>query len=146
LAFDRTRYSRRLHFGEPVRRAGAGGSVTHAYFEPGALFAYVVWEAGAYGTKRWELLVCRAGRLGETLQAVDGIEPGAVVLLHARTAHYVRRALAVMDQVKAMGTDFEDVSEGYWRRVHAAFASRTEPPPFGPLRAANACLRKAVKR
>ncbi len=144
LAFDRTRHSRRLLFGDPVRSERLDGSSSYAFFEPESVLCYVAWEAGAYGTKRWSLTVCRTAKPGSEVSRIDGIEPGATILLHAKTAHYVRKALAVTDEIVETGTALTDVPDAYWRRVAAAFACRKRHPVFGPDAALAAAVRKAV--
>ena len=146
LAYEPKRYSRRLHFGEPVRKDRQDRAVTHAYFEPDEPFGYVVWEAGAYGTKRWEMVIGHTRSPGDAVQAIDGITPGVAVLLHARTAHYVRKTLAVCDAIKATGTALTDVPDAFWRRVATAFSLRQDAPPFATAGPRRESLRKAVER
>ena len=130
LTYEHKRASRRLLFGETVRRQTAGRGVSHAFFEPDHTFCYVVWEAGSYGTKRWSLVVCRSARPNDTVSEVDGIAPGARVLLRAGTAHYVRKALAVTDAIIEAGTALTDVPDAYWRAVQVAFDGRKPAPVF----------------
>ncbi|WP_051882301.1 DUF2840 domain-containing protein [Parvularcula oceani] len=130
LSYEHQRASRRLFFGEPVRRQSVGRGVSHAFFEPSQTFCYVVWEAGSYGTKHWSLVVCRAGRPGETLDRLDGVEPGVRILLRAGTAHYVHKALAVMDEIVEDGAALTTVPDAYWRAVQVAFDGRKPAPPF----------------
>ena len=132
LTYEHKRASRRLLFGEPVRRQTVGRGVSHAFFEPDQAFCYVVWEAGSYGTKHWSLTVCRSVRPDDTVSAVDGIAPGARVLLRAGTAHYVRKALAVTDAIVEAGTAPTDVPDAYWRAVQVAFDGRKPAPVFSP--------------
>ena len=145
LAYEKDRYSRRLHFGEPVRKERVSGSVTFAYFEPDEPLGYVVWEAGAYGTKRWAMVIGHARAPGDGVQVVDGIVPGVEILLHAQTAHYVRKALAVCDAIEVTGTPLVDVPEAFWRRVQTAFSLRKNAPPFAPSSVRTDALRRAVK-
>ncbi|WP_051882331.1 DUF2840 domain-containing protein [Parvularcula oceani] len=130
LSYEHQRASRRIFFGEPMQRQPAGRGVSYAFFEPDYTFCYVVWEAGSYGTKQWSLVVCRSGRPGETLDRVEGVEPGVRVLLRAGTAHYVRKALAVMDEIVEEGAALTTVPDAYWQAVQVAFDGRKPAPPF----------------
>ena len=146
LAYEHKRASRRLLFGEPVRRQTAGPGVSHAFFESDQAFCYVVWEAGSYGTKHWSLTVCRSARPDDTVAAVDGISPGAHVLLRAGTAHYVRKALAVTDAIVEAGTALTDVPNAYWRAVQVAFDGRKPAPFFSPSVLPNAAALPGTDR
>ena len=130
LSYEHQRASRRLFFGEPVQRQPVGRGVSHAFFEPDQIFCYVVWEAGSYGTKTWSLIVCRSGRPGDVLDRLDGVEPGVRVLLRAGTARYVRKALAVMDEIVEDGAALTTVPDAYWRAVQVAFDGRKPAPSF----------------
>ena len=132
LTYEHKRASRRLLFGEPTRRQTAGRGVSHAFFEPDQPFCYVVWEAGSYGTRHWTLTVCRSARPDDTVSAVDGIAPGARVLLCVGTAHYVRKALEVTDAIVEAGTALRDVPDAYWRAVQVAFDGRKPAPVSRP--------------
>ena len=88
------------------------------------------WEANAYGTARWELMVLQAGTPKQSIQRVVGIAPGATVLLHVCGPKKVPVALQLIDAIEAQQIHCGDVASSYWRTVHNRLAGRTEAPVY----------------
>ena len=103
-----------------------------AFFQPGAVFCRIWWEANEYGTTRWELMVLQAGTPKQSIQRVVGIAPGASVLLHVRGPKKVPSALQLIDAIEAQKIDCADVAPNYWRTVHNRLAGRTEAAVYTP--------------
>ena len=115
-----------LRFGRPQRVQRIDPQHSLAFFQPGAVFCRIWWEANTYGTTRWELLALQAGTPKQSIQRVVGIAPGATVLLHVRGPKKVPVALQLIDAIEAQQIHCADVAPDYWRTVHNRLASRTE--------------------
>lgn len=126
LIFVEQRKNVYLRFGRPqcVQRIDRLRSLV--YFRPGAVFGRIWWQANAYRTSRWELMVLLAGTPKQSVQRVVGIAPGATVLLHVRGPKKVPVALQLIDAIEARQIHCADVAPGYWRTVHNRLAGRTE--------------------
>ena len=86
-----------------------------AAFAPDAVFAYVRWRAGNYGTKDWRVLFCRAGRPGDLLQKIPGVYPGAELLCYINGKKRVQNTLAFIDSLEGKGYEPQRLPPSYWR-------------------------------
>ncbi len=133
-----------LRFGKPVTEAMIDRRRSWAGFEPGAVFAYVRWRNGDYGTFSWSLRVLRAGAPGDMVESVAGIHPGAEILLEASGEGPVRRAFAVIDAIEAAGFDPCDISAEYWRMARNRLAVHEAPRPYGAAEHAAWLARRGI--
>lgn len=120
-----------LRFGRPVSDQLVDRRRSAAAFAPGAVFAYVRWRGGDYGTISWRLAVLRAIEPGEPATALAGVWPGADVLLSVSGDGSVRRAFTVIDAVEAADIDPAEASPDYWRVAHNRLAAHETPRPYG---------------
>lgn len=120
-----------LRFGSPTAEGVLDRRRSWAGFEPGAVFAYVRWRGGDYGTLRWSLAVLRAVAPGEPVDTVAGVSPGAEILLQAFGDGPVRRAFAVIDAVEGAGFEPCGISADYWRVASNRLAVHQAPRPYG---------------
>lgn len=102
-----------------------------ALLPAGALFAFVRWRGGDHGTILWRLWVLRAGKAGDGLATINGIRPGAMILLAVAGPPKVRRALALIDAIEAEGIDPSDVAPSWWRVAHNRLTAHREVRPYG---------------
>ena len=102
----------------------------HAFFTSGACFARILWQANDYGTTRWQLLVLQAGAPQDRMSRVPGIQPGARILLHVEGESRLRRVLAQIDAIEALGIDPADVPPAYWRTLGNRLVARLPPPIY----------------
>ena len=107
----------RLRFGHPVREAYLDRRKALAWFAPGAVFGYVRWQNGPFGSELWRLYVLRAGAPAEALTRLPGVLPGAEILLRLDRGLRVKPALAIIDDLEERGFDPAAVSPAYWRHV-----------------------------
>jgi hypothetical protein len=121
-----------LRFGQPQCVQRIDSLRSRVYFRPGAVFGRSWWEANAYGTARWELMVLQAGTPKQSIQRVVGIAPGATVLLHVRGPKKVAIVLQLIDAIEAQPIHCADVASSYWRTVHNRLAGRTEAAVYTP--------------
>ena len=133
-----------LRFGRPARERIIDRQRRVAEFSAGAVFCRVRWEANAYGTVVWEFAVVQAVAPREMLQRIAGIVPGAMLLLHVRTAAKVQAVLRLIDAIEATRIDPADVAPTYWRMVHNRLAARVEVSPYTPDRHAAYLLRRLL--
>jgi hypothetical protein len=68
--------------------------------------------------------------MGEPVDQIAGIEPGAEILLDVSGHDKVHRALALTDVIEAQRIDPADVSPAYWCTVHNRLLARQEPPLY----------------
>ena len=120
-----------LRFGRPTAEGVLDRRRAWAGFEAGAVFNYVRWRGGDYGTLNWSLRVLRAGAPGEPVDTVAGVSPGAEILLEAFGDGPVRRAFAVIDAVEGAGFDPCGVSANYWRVARNRLTAHQVPRPYG---------------
>lgn len=132
IVFLKTFVNHRLRFGDPLavdeidRRRGV------ALFTPGSVFGYIRWEANKYGTRLWRLTVMQAGRPGDALDRVPGVDPGGGILLDLSGAARVKRGLALIDAIEASGIDPKDVSPAWYRHAHNRILTRQTLHAYGP--------------
>ncbi|AQQ05399.1 hypothetical protein B0E33_18985 [Roseibium algicola] len=124
----------RLRFGRPVGRVDLDRRRALAVFDPGEMFGYVRWYANEYGTQSWSFLVAQTlgqlDRQGVALTRVDGIKPGAGILLHLDGAARVRQLFKLLDALEARGFEAEDISPSYYRHLHNRILTRSEIRPY----------------
>jgi len=108
----------RVRFGHPLREAYLDRRRALAWFAPGAVFGYIRWRNGPFGSELWRLYVLRAGAPGDDLIRVPGVLPGAEILLRLDGAGKVKPALLIIDDLEERGFDPAEVSPDYWHHVH----------------------------
>jgi hypothetical protein len=115
-------------------------------FVPDALFARVRWAANDVGTVLSRLDIVRCVAAGEPYATAPGVTPGGDLLLRVSGWPTVRRALALIDAVEALGVPPAEAAPDYWRHVHHRLAGRTAPEPYTLARHQAFCLRRGLAR
>jgi hypothetical protein len=133
-----------LRFGRPAQETIIDRQRRVAEFSSSAVFCRIRWEANAYGTVVWQLAVVQAAAPGEMLQRIAGIVPGAMLLLHVRTAAKVQAVLRLIDAIEATRIDPADVAPTYWRMVQNRLSARVDVSPYTPDRHAAYLLRRPL--
>ncbi len=109
----------RLFFGEPDEWVRLDRFRRLAVFSEHQIFGYIRWRANTYGTIDWRLYVLKSGRGGQ-MSAVPGVAPAAKILAFVNGRERMKRALPVLDRIKAgSSTGFQGVPESYWRAVQS---------------------------
>ncbi|KAG0781683.1 hypothetical protein G6F22_009456 [Rhizopus arrhizus] len=90
LAYIDQRFDLYLRFGEPSRILRLDHWRRCALFLPGAMLCRIRWQANAYGTIRWQLMVMQTCTPLAGAQRIPGVQPGARLLLHAEGDANVR--------------------------------------------------------
>jgi len=99
-------------------------------FLPGAVFAFVRWQANAYGTVVSKLDILRAVEPGMPVSTIPGINPGGELQLHLSGWPKVERALRAIDAVESLGIDPEDVAPDHWRHLHNRLTAGLKPRAY----------------
>ncbi len=133
----------RLRFGKPVERLNLDKRRALALFEPGQVFGYLRWSANEFGTQIWRLLIAQAVGKRERIVRLEGVKPGASVLLHLNGATRVRLMLKRLDTLEAEGFALQDISPSYFRHLHNRSLTRSKIRSYSILqqRAAEAAGR-----
>jgi len=124
LAYVEQQFKLYLRFGEPVCIHRIDRWRRCAVFLPNTTFCRIRWEANAYGTVRWQLMMMQAGTPLDTIQRIPGVQPGARLLLHAEGEKQVRAVLERIDAIEAQGIAPTAVSIAYWRTLANRLAAR----------------------
>jgi hypothetical protein len=103
-------------------------------FAPGAVFAYVRWQANDRGTVISRLVIVQAVERQHAHTTTPGLRPGGDLLLRLIGWPKVQRAFAAIDAVEQLGVDPADAAPDYWRQLHNRISARREPEPYTVLR------------
>lgn len=130
LAYIDQRIDLYLRFGEPARILRLDQWRRCALFLPGAMLCRIRWQANAYGTIRWQLMVMQTCTPLDGAQRIPGVQPGARLLLHAEGENSVRAVLARIHAIEALGIAPADASPAYWRTLGNRLAARLPLPEY----------------
>ena len=100
-------------------------------FNPSQVFGFVRWRGNQFGTQTWRVVVAQAGRPGERLTRIPGVDPGAHLLLHAFGKTRAKRALRVIDMLSEAHV-LHEIAPAYWRHVHLQISKNEQPEPYDP--------------
>lgn len=129
IAFYPEHFNDWLRFGTPDHVYFLDRRRSLALFAADRTFGYVRWRAGDYGTARWRFVVARTGDRTR-LERLEGVDPGAEILLAVSGATLVPRALAQIDRLEKDGFDPADVSPRYYRHLQNRLATGKPPQPY----------------
>lgn len=115
-----------LRFGRPLWEDVPEDQTRCVYFPPGAIFARVECRTGG----RQRLAVLRAAGPGERVVCLEGIAPGAQLLLHATTTAKAAQALNAIAAIEALRIPLEEVSEDYWGVLHQRLVAGVTLPVY----------------
>ena len=120
-----------LRFGRPSTERRIDRRQSIAVFSAGAVFAYVRWRAGDYGTVLWRLWVLQATCGSEPAVTLSGVDPGASILLAVSGEGKVKRAFALIDEIEALALDPAEIAPTYWQVAHNRLAAHGAPRAYG---------------
>jgi len=144
LAYVERQFKLYLRFGEPVHTFRLDRWRRCAVFMPSSTFCRIRWQANAYGTVRWQLMVMQAATPLEAIQRIPGVQPGAHLLLHAEGEKQVRAVLERIDAIEAQGIAPTAVSIAYWRMLANRLSARLPLPDYTVQRHAAWLARKEL--
>jgi len=113
-------------------------------FGPGAVFGFVRWQGGEYGTVSSRLDVLRACGPGEAVSTVPGVTPGGEILLRLDGWPRVKRALDAVAAVEALGIDPADAAPEWWRHLHNRITCNESHRPYARAQHRAWLLRRRV--
>jgi hypothetical protein len=142
--FLRRRANVYLRFGRPVHEHVLDRARRIAMFTPGMILGRVRWEGNDYGTTLWQLSILQAQAPNQRMQRVEGVQPGAAILLHVAGEQGVQGVLRLIDAIEAQGMDPADVSPEYWRTVQGRLSTRGEVPLYDTDRHASYLSRRSL--
>ena len=116
-----------IRFGRIVRTTIQSRSRSTVAFDPGAVFAFVRWQANDFGTAESRIDILRAPRAGESYATVPHVTPGGDSLLRLSGWPRVERVLQFADAIEALGIDPADATPDYWHHVHNRLSAGLEP-------------------
>ena len=134
LAFLEHRFKLYLRFGDPARTLRLDRWRSVAIFLPNAMFCRIRWQSNDYGTIRWHLMVMQACTPLDAAQRIQGVQPGARLLLHAEGENAVRAVLERIDAIEALGIAPAAASPAYWRTLGNRLAARLPLPGYSAER------------
>lgn len=145
LAFLEHRVHVWLPFGRPVNTVFLDRRRSVATFEPGLLCCCVRWFGGDNRPAVWTAVVLRAPTLGDAMQRLTGVTPGAQVLLRADGERAVKSVLGLIEEMQADGFDPCTTSAAYWQVVGTRLAADQALPRYSAERHAahTACQERA---
>ncbi|MEL6415013.1 MAG: DUF2840 domain-containing protein [Pseudomonadota bacterium] len=121
----------RLLLGRPKQSVRPSEKQEELRFKPLQIFGFVRWRGDQYGTQTWRVVVAQAGRPGERLTRIPGVDPGAHLLLHAFGKTRTKRALRVIDLLSEAHV-LHEIAPTYWRHVHLQISKNEQPEPYDP--------------
>lgn len=128
------RIERWVRFGRPAEDRIVDRRRRWQGFAPGAVFAYVRWQASDRGTVVSRLVIVQAVARQQPHTTTPGVRPGGDLLLRLVGWPKVQRAFAAIDAVERMGVDPADAAPDHWRQLHNRISARREPEPYSALR------------
>lgn len=115
-------------------------------FAPGAIFAFVRWRSGEYGTIDSRIAILRAVRPGEAFTTYPFVAPGAEILLDLSGWTRVQAVLEAVDRVERLGLAAGIVAPDYWRHVGARVGVGLPPRAYDRARHRAWLLRRRLAR
>lgn len=134
LLFLKDRIERWLRFGRLVGEQVHDRRRRTVLFAPGAVFAFVRWRAGEFGTVDSRIAVLRAVPPGEAFTTYPEVAPGAEILLDVHGWSKVQAVLEAIDGVERVGVAPEFAALDYWRHVGARIGVGLPPRRYSRTR------------
>ncbi|SEL95251.1 Protein of unknown function [Pseudoxanthomonas sp. GM95] len=128
------RLDRYLRFGNALKVIRLDRWRRVAVFVPGEVFCRIHWQANDYGTERWQLLVLQACTPLDAAQRIEGVRPGARLLLRAEGARAVKSVLGQIDAIEGSAIAAPAVSPTYWRVLGNRLQCNLALPEYTPER------------
>ncbi|MDT0684041.1 DUF2840 domain-containing protein [Roseicyclus sp. F158] len=130
LIWDEGRIEQWIRFGRIARERIVDRHWRIVGFVDGSVFAYVRWQANAYGTVLSRIDILRAGGERAERVAIPGVTPGAQCLLRLSGWPKVEAALETIDRIEALGIAPERVCPEHWRHVHNRLSLGRAAEPY----------------
>ncbi|MDA4848887.1 DUF2840 domain-containing protein [Hoeflea poritis] len=119
-----------LRFGKPDAKHNLDRRRSLVLFGPAQVFGYVRWRANEYGMQNWSIAIARARAPLQVLTRLEGIHPGADILLLTTGKARVKRVLAQLDKLEAAGFEPAEISPAYHRHIHNRILTSRSVKPY----------------
>jgi len=146
LVFLKDRIEHWIRFGRPIGEQIHNRRRRTLLFAPGALFAFIRWRAGEFGTVESRIAVLRAVGQGEAFTVYPSVAPGAEILLDVHGWTKVQAVLEAIDGVERLGVRPERAAPDYWRHVGARIGVGLPARRYSRARHRAWLLRQAILR
>ena len=125
--YNKKNYS--LFFGdykqkEKLRYEAGVCQINNYYFDEGDIFAIDLWERGKYGTSSWNFYILKCSSPNIKQNLVKNVQPSAIILLSAKTPHYAKKIISILNNLKREGKDLSSLSEDSFRRLGITLRER----------------------
>lgn len=144
LLFLKERIERWIRFGRPIAEQVHDRRRRAVMFAPGAVFAFVRWRAGEFGTVDSRMAILRAVAPGSPFTTYPEVSPGVEILLDVAGWAKVQVVLEAIDGVERIGVRPDLAARDYWRHVGARVSAGLPPRPYSRRRHRAWLLRKAL--
>ncbi|KRA67304.1 glycosidase [Caulobacter sp. Root656] len=134
LLFLKERIERWIRFGRPIAEQVQDRRRRTVMFAPGAVFAFVRWRAGEFGTVDSRIAVLRAVGPASPFTTYPEVSPGAEILLDVAGWTKVQAVFEAIDGVERTGVRPEFAAPDYWRHVGARVGVDLPPRPYSRRR------------
>jgi len=134
LLFLKERIERWIRFGRSIGEQVHDRRRRTVLFAPGAIFAFVRWRAGDYGTVDSRIAILRAVAQGQPFTTYPEVSPGAEILLDLASWSKVQAVLEAIDGVERAGVRPEQAAPDYWRHVGARIGAGLPPRVYSRRR------------
>lgn len=118
LLWEQGKVERWIRFGNKCHEQRLDPQRSIVAFAPGAIFAFIRWAAGDFGTVVSCIDILRAVARGQACQSVPFVRPGAEILLRQNGWPKVERVLRAIDAVERIGIEPAEVCPDHWRHIH----------------------------
>lgn len=127
LVFLKDRIERWIRFGQPIAEQVHDRRRRAVMFAPGAVFAFVRWRAGDYGTVDSRIAILQAVAPGTSFTTYPEVSPGAEILLDVAGWTRVQAVLEAIDGVERVGIRPDLAAPDYWRHIGARVGAGLAP-------------------
>jgi hypothetical protein len=144
LLFYRDRINHWVRFGQPADERIIDRRRRILCFAPGAIFAFVRWEANDHGTVLSRIDVLRAPDRTAPISTIPGVRPGGEILLRLAGWSRVKQTLDRIAAIEAIAIDPADVAPEHWRHVQNRVTAHAPVRPYTREQHAAWLLRRAA--
>jgi hypothetical protein len=133
-----------IRFGVPVSERITDRRRRTLLYAPGAIFAFVRWQANDYGTVKSNIDIIRAVAPGAPCTSVPRVRPGGELLLSVRGWPKVARVFAAITAVEELDIDPAAICPDHWCHLHNRLSVGIEPRPYSSQRHRAWLLRQRI--
>lgn len=130
LYWDEGHIERWLRFGRPAESRIVDDKRRVVQFAPGAIFAFVRWQANDFGTVLSRLDIVQAVSPGTSCTHIGFVRPGGEILLRQSGWPKVQQVLQRIDAIEKAGLDPCEVCPDHWQHLQNRLSAGEEPRAY----------------